>query len=248
MAFPIAAVLGLAGSYFGAQAQKKAAEKQAAAIQAAANKQAATLRGLAAPYKGLLDYSLPATKSLVDTQIMPTVGKEDPLLTAEHGMNLTGIGRGTNRALAKSKSYWTGTGNVGKLRGEQLAIGQSGVEATNRENLGYGTSQANYKRTRLGLAMDALNGLTQTGNVGTNMLANAAGVEAGGATSAAGVNLEAGNQMYSDIGTIAGIPIGVWLDAQAKKQKAQTATNTTTTSATSYPKNFQSVRLASKFR
>ena len=231
------AVMGL----LGARSQKKAAKRQAQAIEYAARKQAQTLKEIAAPWQEAGLEGIAGLRSAVRNLLAPDVDKEDPYLAARHAESLTEIERERERATKGAGRFWRGTGNVGKARGEELLIGQGALEAKNRENLAYGVGQQEYKTQTRSRLMSALGGLAGLGQTALSPLMGAAGVEAGGTTQAAGVRAGATSDIWSDLGALFGdIEGGIrakserkdWMDllgeAYGTKKTTTTAPNTPT--------------------
>ena len=211
----ISAIGGGIASAQAAKAQKKAANT----IQAATTAQAEAVNRLAQPYQDVLNYALPQMKSAVG-QYGAQVGKNDPLLAAEHGQNVTDINRAKTRALLNSSRFWGVTGNAGRGRGEALRIGQTATETENRENLSYGGLQRDFRQQALDRWFGATGQLAGIGGQGTNLAVHAAGIQAGGVQTAAGMKADAASSLYGDIGAGLGSISGAYIgDYQMKQRK-----------------------------
>jgi hypothetical protein len=165
------------------------------------------MSALAAPYTQAGTAALPALSRLIGTYLQPRVGKESALLRTQHALSLQGITKGQRSALARSRLYWGGTGNVGRGRGEALRIGQAGTEATNLENLQYGLGQEQFKRQGVTDYLNALMGQAGLGLQGAN-------IAVGGIQTRA-----AGQQQFW--GDIAGIMQGITATLEEQQRARQ---------------------------
>lgn len=215
---PWGAILGVGGSIFGASAAKKAAAESAAAIRYAADKEDARVRELTAPSVEAQKYALPALQKTIQTQLAPEVGTENPYLKTGHKQNLVDIERGRNQALAKSKMFWGKAGGSGQAREEALNIDIGTTEATNRENLGYGTAQQGYKDNKLMSFMSALQGLAGTGSSGVNQAVAGAGSVANAYDAAASTEAAGKTGFAQDIASLGGLGLNDWMNSREYKR------------------------------
>lgn len=214
-------ILGLAGGIFGASQQQKAANAAAAAQIKAAEIEDKRIRELSAPYFDAAKYALPTMKNTVSSVLAPKVGQDSELLTAQHGLNLTGIGRSTNKALATSGMFWKNLGNTGKARGEALDIGRGATDATNQENLSYAGAQETFKNNNTMTFINALNGMVGAGQFGTQMAATGARDSASAQTSAAGIRAQGATNFWDDVGAGVGTAAGTIFGQQENEKLAK---------------------------
>lgn len=217
------AAIGLVGSLVGAASQKKAANRYADQLLAANNKRYAQTKELADPMIRAGNYGTDATKSILSSQIMPSMGKDDPYLTAERDKSLSTIGQNTARTKAGIDQVYGSTGNQGAKRGETLMANRADINAKNDLGLKYGEAQTKYKDSRMSLALDGLAGLRQTGAQGVSLMSGAINNAQISDTNAIGLKQAGSDQFYSDLGSLAGIPIGTYLDQLAAKRTPKTA-------------------------
>jgi len=180
-----AAGLPVIGGIIGANAQSSAAAQQAAAIQNATDSYLSYAKSTAAPYLSAGITGLNGMKSMLSNYYGSKIGKDNPLLTAEHAQNTSDINKSTNAALADSARTYSATGNSGRGLGSALRIGQQATEAQNKENLNYLGQQENYKNTNATNYMNGLNSLAGYGSTGLGSVMSASGNALNGQISAA---------------------------------------------------------------
>ncbi len=149
------AVLGAAGSLFGA---KQAANAQQRAAQ--------SMQQLSAPYLAEAQLALPRLRALAEAYYAPRVGKDSPWLRAEHEGNLSALQRANTQQLAEVQHTYAGRGNLGRARGERLRLADQLLQTLNREHLRYGEAQESYRDTTAAEYQEipsALAGLGRTG-------------------------------------------------------------------------------------
>lgn len=126
MAFPILAVASFVGGLLGSSAQRRAEER-------ARKQQLAWLQ----------EYYGPSMR--VRRQLEGKLGKESPLLAAQHQFALQDINQEEAAQLTGSEGYWKRMGNEGRARGEKWRLRGEATRARAEEALSYGQNQQQYK-------------------------------------------------------------------------------------------------------
>jgi len=214
------AVIGAVAGIAGALINKKAGDKAAAAYAEAARIEDKRLRELAAPWQRAAEYALPAMQGVANT-MAPNIGKESAIMRGQHKLNLTEIERGKKRGLASSKLFWKASGNQGKARGEALNISRMATETANRENLGYGAGQEDYKTTNRMNFLNVLKNMTGAGEYGTQVAVQGAQAAGQGATNAAQARYAGATGWAEDITTAGGGLFGTVTRQQENERLAR---------------------------
>jgi hypothetical protein len=214
MAFPILAAIGAATSIWSAIQGKKSADKQADAIKQSAQTERDAQLELAKPYSEAASFALPKMRSILMSQIAPTIGKENPYLASAHKLNTGNILRSKQGMLETSKRFWGASGNSGRGRGEALRIEQNATDAENQENLAYGETQQNYKDANTNRFLQGLTSLAGYGTMGLQTASRGIATAADGEMVAANIRGAGRQSFFGDIGSLAGIPIGQYLAEQ----------------------------------
>jgi hypothetical protein len=214
MAFPILAAIGAATALYSAVAGKKSADKQADAIKQSAQTERDAQIELARPYSEAASFALPKMRSILMSQIAPTIGKENPYLASAHKLNTGNILRSKQGMLETSKRFWGASGNSGRGRGEALRIEQNATDAENQENLAYGETQQNYKDANTNRFLQGLTSLAGYGTMGLQTASRGIATAADGEMAAANIRGAGRQSFFGDIGLLAGIPIGDYLAEQ----------------------------------
>ena len=154
----IGMAMGVMGSLFGASqaadAQKEAADEQ---------------MQMAAPYLQEAKLALPQLRALAQGYYAPRVGKDNPLIAAQHQLSLGNIARAKRVGMANITHQFATTGNVGRSRGEQLRLANQLLQSQNQENLGYGQAQQAYRDSTAAQYENILNALIGVGNQGLSL-------------------------------------------------------------------------------
>lgn len=201
-------IAGAAMGLRGASAQNKAAQAQAEAMERASMRNAELQRELAAPYLEQAKFALPKLRESIMSLLAPQAGKDDPFIAAQHKTNLSGIDKEADKATASSARLWGSTGNTGRGRGEALRIGQSALDAKNRENLSYGLTQKNVRDNSTSRFIQSLSGLAGLGSTGLTPAMNAASSQMQGEIGAAGIRADATNDIWGDLSAMFGDYVG----------------------------------------
>ena len=242
MPFPWAAALGTAGSIWAGAQQNKAAKQTAGAIRYAADRGYNLMRELAAPGLKALGAGMKGLESVAG-YYGGKLGRGSELLSAAHTENVGRIGRAGERGVESARSFWQSAGDPLRSRGEETRARESTIRATNVENLGHAGMQEEYAAGNLAGYQNVLARLMGGGMGSLGTAAQGIGMQAQGQMNAAGVDLEAANTLYGDLGTLFGIPIGDYLADQDWAMMQDTAGAKKKTSAT--PKTMSDMKTVS---
>lgn len=141
-ALPFVSVVGgLIESHQASKAQKRAAAQQ---------------MELAKPSLEAQKWAFPMMQNWIATQVLPQATEPSAALAGQRTVNLSAVRRKFGGLRAQSRRFWTGTGNLGRGRGEQMRLGQAETEASNLENLRYTTAEEARRTNAIASGTSAL--------------------------------------------------------------------------------------------
>jgi hypothetical protein len=179
------------------------ATQQAKAQKSATNAQ----MNLAQPTLAAQQFALPQMRDLVETQMLPSLGKDSIALEGAHLQSLDDINSAEAHATDAAEFTAGRTGNTGLATGEKFRIGMGASKARGGENTTYALNQENFKQGAVNRTFDALSSIAGLGQGGANMAANAI----------QGQNA-ATQEMYGGIAGLGGRLFGYGLDKWGKKK------------------------------
>jgi len=160
LAAGIGAFAGLAGSWAESRAAKKNLDKLMDFIGTQYGPQFALQK------KGI---------SMVESELLPRVGKPSLPLLGQHIVNQSRLQRAGAASENAITNYFRTRGNAGRALGAQWQAKLAGAEALNQEGVGYVGAQEQYRQQTAGQALDAIMNLTSGAN---NAMAALTGAQA----------------------------------------------------------------------
>lgn len=194
----LATVLGgIGGSLYAAKSARKAANRQASALEYAAAKEAELKRALAEPFLREAEYALPLLHQFIERSLIPASARQPKLFDAVANLNITQIERNRNRALAESTAFWNALHNPAHARGERLRINQAALDAANQARIGSVAQQFKFSNESIARLVNVLSKLAELGAHGDSFQASAAEAERKGISSAALLRQSSNDKYYS---------------------------------------------------